>query len=54
MITIGHTYYQTPCKPLTKWLFYVLFWLIIPPMIVAMVAVELGAASVKRFGSHHQ
>ncbi len=34
-------FWHTPTtKPLPKWLFYVLFWLIIPPAIVAMMAWE--------------
>jgi hypothetical protein len=37
MIRIGHAYYQTPCKPLPQWLFYLMFFAIIPPMIVAMM-----------------
>jgi hypothetical protein len=41
MIRIGHAFYQTPCKPLPTWLFYVLFWTIIPPMIVAVIAWEM-------------
>jgi hypothetical protein len=34
---IGHAYYQTPCKPLPQWLFHLMFFAIIPPMIVAMM-----------------
>jgi predicted small integral membrane protein len=37
MIRIGHAYYQTPCKPLPQWLFHLMFFAIIPPMIVAMM-----------------
>jgi hypothetical protein len=28
---------QMPSKPLPDWLFYPLFWLIVPPAIVAMM-----------------
>ena len=32
-------FWHTPTtKPLPNWLFYLLFWLIIPPAIVAMMA----------------
>jgi len=41
MITLGHLYYQTPRKPLPTWLFYLIFWLILPPMIVAMMVWEI-------------
>jgi hypothetical protein len=36
-LRIGHAGYQTPRKPLPEWLFYTLFWLIVPPGILAVI-----------------
>jgi len=48
MLTLGHDRYQSTTKTNPKWLDLLLFWLIIPPMIIVMIVVELATGKRER------